>query len=44
MVAFRVRPAVRPVYLDLLTHCFYDALQSVESLWASDQPVAETST
>jgi len=23
---------------------FYDAPQSVESLWASDQPVAETST
>ena len=36
------RPAVRPIYFDLLTHCFYDAPQSVESLWASDQPVAET--
>ena len=44
MVAFRCRPAVRPVYFGLLTHCFYDAPQSVESLWASDQPVAETST
>ena len=44
MVAFRCRPAVRHVYFDLLTHCFYDAPQSVESLWASDQPVAEIST
>jgi len=44
MVAFRCRPAVRPVYFDFLTHCFYDAPQSVESIWASDQPVAETST
>ena len=44
MIAFRCRPAVRPVYFDLLTHCFYDAPQSVESLWASDQPVAETYT
>jgi len=44
MVAFRCGPAVRPVYFDLLTHCSYDAPQSVESLWARDQPVAETST
>ena len=32
------------LFFDLLTHCFYDAPQSVESLWVSDQPVAQTST
>ena len=30
--------------LTFFTHCFYDAPQSVESLWVSDQPVADTST
>jgi len=44
MVAFRCRPEVLPVYFDLLTNCLYDAPQSVESLWASDQPVTEIST
>ena len=44
MVASGVAQLFDLFVLTCLRIAFYDALQSVESLWASDQPVAETST
>ena len=44
MVASDVAQRFDLFILTCLRIVFYDAPQSVESLWTSDQPVAETST
>ena len=44
MVASGVAQRFDLFILTCLRIFFYDAPQPVESLWASDQPVAETST